>query len=62
MEFAHTPVLYEEVLTLLAIRPDGIYADGTLGGGGHSAAAGCTVKGSLAEAKETLKAVVKEVL
>ena len=36
MEFAHTPVLYEEVLTLLAIRPDGIYADGTLGGGGHA--------------------------
>ena len=33
-----------------------------LGGGGHSAAAGCTVKGSLEEAKNKLKAVVEEVL
>jgi 16S rRNA (cytosine1402-N4)-methyltransferase len=29
-------VLLEEVLDNLAIRPDGIYVDGTLGGGGHS--------------------------
>ncbi len=33
-----------------------------LGGGGHSAAAGCSVNGSLEEAKEKLKAVVSEVL
>ncbi len=36
MEFEHTPVLYEEVMESLAIKPDGIYADGTAGGGGHS--------------------------
>lgn len=36
MEFSHTPVLLDEVLEGLNIRPDGIYVDGTLGGGGHS--------------------------
>ena len=36
MKFEHTSVLLEEVLDNLAIRPDGIYVEGTLGGGGHS--------------------------
>ena len=36
MEFAHTSVLLNECIENLNIRPDGIYADGTLGGGGHS--------------------------
>ena len=36
LEFKHTSVLLEEVLEGLRIRPDGIYIDGTLGGGGHS--------------------------
>ena len=36
MEYSHVPVLYEEVLESLDIQEDGIYADGTLGGGGHS--------------------------
>lgn len=36
MEFSHVSVLYDESLTLLSIKPDGIYVDGTLGGGGHS--------------------------
>ena len=36
MKFEHKSVLLEEVLDHLAIRPDGIYVDGTLGGGGHS--------------------------
>ena len=35
-EFHHAPVLLEECIAGLAIRPDGIYVDGTLGGGGHS--------------------------
>lgn len=36
MKFAHTSVLYEEVLEQLKIRTDGIYVDGTLGGAGHA--------------------------
>lgn len=36
MEFVHRSVLLEETIRELNIRPDGIYADGTLGGGGHS--------------------------
>lgn len=36
MEFIHTSVLYQESLDALAIRPDGIYVDGTMGGAGHS--------------------------
>lgn len=38
MEFVHVPVLLQEVLHYLEIRPDGIYADGTAGGAGHSLA------------------------
>ena len=37
MEFIHQPVLYSQCMEGLNIKPDGIYADGTLGGGGHSA-------------------------
>lgn len=36
MEFSHVPVLYNEVIESLDIKPDGIYIDGTVGGGGHS--------------------------
>ena len=36
MEFRHTPVLLEECIENLNIRPEGIYVDGTLGGAGHS--------------------------
>lgn len=34
----HRPVLLDEALEALVIRPDGIYLDGTFGRGGHSAA------------------------
>ncbi|MBR3719862.1 MAG: 16S rRNA (cytosine(1402)-N(4))-methyltransferase RsmH [Firmicutes bacterium] len=36
MEFQHVSVLYKPVLELLDVKPDGIYLDGTLGGGGHA--------------------------
>ena len=36
MEFKHIPVLLNECINGLNIKPDGIYVDGTLGGAGHS--------------------------
>lgn len=36
MAFEHTSVLLNETIEGLKIKPDGIYVDGTLGGGGHS--------------------------
>ena len=36
MEFSHKSVLLNETIDALQIKPDGIYVDGTLGGGGHS--------------------------
>lgn len=36
MEFKHISVLLNETIDSLNIKPDGIYVDGTLGGGGHS--------------------------
>ena len=38
MTFVHEPVLLQEVLTWMQVRENGAYADGTLGGGGHSEA------------------------
>lgn len=36
MEFHHTSVLLHETIEQLQVKPDGIYVDGTLGGGGHA--------------------------
>ncbi|MCI5728492.1 MAG: 16S rRNA (cytosine(1402)-N(4))-methyltransferase RsmH [Clostridia bacterium] len=36
--FYHKPVLFRETIASLSIRPDGLYIDGTAGGGGHSEA------------------------
>ena len=36
MDFKHISVLLDETIDCLDIKPDGIYVDGTLGGGGHS--------------------------
>ena len=38
MEFRHEPVMLSEVLQWMDVRPNGVYCDGTLGGGGHSEA------------------------
>lgn len=35
-EFSHEPVLLQECIEMLNIKPDGVYIDGTLGGAGHS--------------------------
>ena len=37
IEFRHAPVMLDEVIEGLQIKPDGTYLDCTLGGGGHSA-------------------------
>ena len=37
MSFGHIPVMLYEAVDGLNIRPDGVYIDGTAGGGGHSA-------------------------
>ena len=36
MMFEHKPVLLHETIDSLRVKPDGIYVDGTLGGGGHA--------------------------
>ncbi len=36
MEFSHVSVLLRETIEELCIRPEGVYVDGTLGGGGHA--------------------------
>ncbi len=38
MEFTHIPVMLQECMDGLDIKPDGIYVDGTAGGAGHSSA------------------------
>ena len=53
MIFSHTPVLMNETIDALSIKPDGVYVDGTAGGGGHSAELK-TAK-MLQYAKETLR-------
>lgn len=40
----HLPVLLEETISVLNIRPNGIYVDGTAGGGGHSFAIASQLK------------------
>ena len=46
MEFKHKSVLLEETIDNLNIKPEGIYVDGTLGGGGHSYEIASRLKGS----------------
>ena len=50
---AHSPVLPGEVLAGLAVRPNGVYVDGTYGRGGHSAA----ILGRLRESETMLSQI-----
>ncbi|MBQ9507058.1 MAG: 16S rRNA (cytosine(1402)-N(4))-methyltransferase RsmH [Clostridia bacterium] len=38
MAFSHIPVLFNETIDSLRVKPDGVYVDCTAGGGGHAAA------------------------
>jgi len=64
--FSHVPVLLDECIAGLNIKPNGIYVDGTLGGAGHSSVIASKIKGgkligidkdedALASSKERLK-------
>lgn len=37
-QLEHQPVLFDEVLQAMQVKPDGVYVDGTFGRGGHAAA------------------------
>jgi len=59
-EFSHKSVLLDETIEKLNIKPDGIYVDGTLGGGGHSyeIASKLSVKGMLIGIDQDADAIV----
>lgn len=46
MEFEHKSVLLAETVKYLNLKPDGVYVDGTLGGGGHAEAVCKKLSGS----------------
>ncbi|MBR5419538.1 MAG: 16S rRNA (cytosine(1402)-N(4))-methyltransferase, partial [Lachnospiraceae bacterium] len=47
-QFCHRPVMPDQVVDALRIKPDGTYLDGTAGGGGHSERiAACLTGGGL---------------
>ncbi len=46
MEFKHTSVLLKETIENLDIKPEGIYVDGTLGGGGHASEVAARLQGA----------------
>ena len=63
IEFSHRPVILDECLEGLNIKPDGIYVDGTAGGAGHSKEIAKRLKNGLLIAidqDETAIEVVKE--
>ncbi len=45
MEFSHIPVLFNETIEGLNVKPNGIYVDGTAGGAGHSRAIASKLSG-----------------
>lgn len=46
-QFSHLPVMLDECIEALAIKPNGLYMDGTAGGGGHSAAIAARLQGGM---------------
>ena len=63
IEFSHRSVLLDECIDGLAIKPDGVYVDGTAGGGGHSSQIAARLQGGRLVAidqDETAVAVVSE--
>jgi 16S rRNA C1402 N4-methylase RsmH len=54
----HIPVLLEEAIAEMAIRPDGTYCDLTFGGGGHVLASGCQIHGEYEEVVDKLRYAV----
>ena len=58
----HIPALLPQCLEALQVRADGMYIDCTLGGGGHSEAAGCRFDGTLEQFKEKLLEEVEKEL
>ena len=59
--FVHKSVLLYETVGSLNIKPGGLYVDGTLGGGGHAAAAGATVEGDPAYTRKVLVEAIRQV-
>ncbi|MBQ9778269.1 MAG: 16S rRNA (cytosine(1402)-N(4))-methyltransferase RsmH [Clostridia bacterium] len=59
MDFSHRSVLLDEAIEALAIRPDGIYVDGTAGGGGHSFAIASSLEGGQLIAIDQDEAAIK---
>ncbi len=58
MEFNHVSVLADEVIEYLNINPDGVYFDGTLGGGGHSSlVCSCLKSGKLIATDRDINAI-----
>ena len=58
----HEPVLLREAVEGLNVKKNGVYVDATFGGGGHVAAAGCTINLPLEDAKKQLEAAVLKAL
>ena len=59
IDFSHRSVLLDEAVEALAIRPNGIYVDGTAGGGGHSFAIASALKDGLLIAIDQDEAAIK---
>ena len=59
--FVHKYVLLYETVGSLNIKPGGLYVDGTLGGGGHAAAAGATVEGDPTYTRKVLVEAIRQV-